>query len=76
MVSIPRRRRGQGMTEYIIIIAVVAILSLGIVLKFGNQVRAYFVGAGQAMGQGDGEAVGMENYMDGESATRTIADDF
>ncbi len=33
------RERGQGMTEYIIIVAVVAVLSLAVVTQFGNNVR-------------------------------------
>ena len=35
-------RKGQGMTEYIIIVALVAIASIGVVTIFGNQIRALF----------------------------------
>ena len=37
-----RNRKGQGMTEYIIIVALVAIASIGVVTIFGNQVRSLF----------------------------------
>ncbi|MEW6720169.1 MAG: hypothetical protein AB1346_06955 [Thermodesulfobacteriota bacterium] len=37
-----RNRRGQGLTEYIIITALVAIAAIGIVNIFGNQLRNQF----------------------------------
>lgn len=35
-------RRGQGLTEYIIVVALVAIAGIGIVNIFGNQLRIQF----------------------------------
>lgn len=35
-------RRGQGLTEYIIVVALVAIAAIGIVNIFGNQLRNQF----------------------------------
>ncbi|MBP2678786.1 MAG: hypothetical protein H6Q82_1851, partial [Deltaproteobacteria bacterium] len=35
-------RRGQGLTEYIIVVALVAIAGIGIVNVFGNQLRKQF----------------------------------
>jgi Flp pilus assembly pilin Flp len=35
-------RRGQGMTEYIIIVALIAIAAIGVVTMFGNNIRALF----------------------------------
>ncbi len=37
-----KRRAGQGMTEYIIIVALVAIASIAVVTIFGNQIRELF----------------------------------
>ena len=37
-----RDRKGQGLTEYIIIVALVAIAAIGIVNIFGNQLRNQF----------------------------------
>lgn len=34
--------RGQGMTEYILIVALVAIATIGVVTAFGDQLRALF----------------------------------
>jgi Flp pilus assembly pilin Flp len=40
--KVPSKRRGQGLTEYIIIVALVAIAAIGIVNIFGNQLRHQF----------------------------------
>jgi pilus assembly protein Flp/PilA len=37
-----QRRRGQGMTEYIIIVALIAIASIGVVSLFGDNIRKVF----------------------------------
>ena len=37
-----KRRAGQGMTEYIILVALVAIASISVVTIFGDQVRELF----------------------------------
>ena len=51
-----RTRRGQGMTEYIIIVALIAIGSIGIISLFGDNIRTLFGTADDAM-SGDEEAV-------------------
>lgn len=37
-----RNRKGQGLTEYIVIVALVAVAGIGIVNIFGNQLRNQF----------------------------------
>ena len=37
-----RKNRGQGMTEYIIIVALIAIAAVGIITIFGNNIRQLF----------------------------------
>ena len=37
-----KKRRGQGLTEYIIVVALVAVAGIGIVNLFGNQLRNQF----------------------------------
>ena len=44
-----RRQRGQGMTEYIIIVALVAIGSVFFVTVFGDNVRALFGASANAL---------------------------
>ena len=41
--------RGQGMTEYIIIVALIAIAAIGVVTIFGENIRAIFGGATDAL---------------------------
>jgi pilus assembly protein Flp/PilA len=36
------KRRGQGMTEYIIIVALIAIAAIGVITLFGNNIRKLF----------------------------------
>lgn len=51
-ISSRRRQRGQGMTEYVIIVALVAIATIAVVSVFGNNIRALFGSASNAlMGQ-------------------------
>jgi Flp pilus assembly pilin Flp len=40
--TITRNRTGQGLTEYIIVVELVAIAAIGIVNIFGNQLRNQF----------------------------------
>jgi len=42
----PRRIRGQGMTEYVIIVALIAIASIVAVSFFGSSVKASFLALG------------------------------
>lgn len=37
-----RKSRGQGMTEYIIIVALIAIAAVGVITLFGNNIRKMF----------------------------------
>lgn len=58
-----RAHRGQGMTEYIIIVAVIAILSIAVVMKFGNQIRELFFKSGEALSSGTSD-LSIEKKMD------------
>jgi Flp pilus assembly pilin Flp len=52
-----RGRRGQGMTEYIIIVALIAIAAIGIISLYGDNIRALFATADNALaGNEDAEA--------------------
>ena len=55
-------RRGQGMTEYIIIVALIAIASIGIVTLFGDNIRRLFAMAADA-------TAGNESVAQANSAT-------
>ena len=49
MKRLNRPRRGQGMTEYIIIVAMVAIAAIGVITVFGEQIRKAFGNIGDAI---------------------------
>jgi pilus assembly protein Flp/PilA len=40
---------GQGMTEYIIIVALIAIAAIGVVTLFGDNIRNLFAGASDSL---------------------------
>jgi Flp pilus assembly pilin Flp len=44
-----RRERAQGMTEYIIIVALIAIAAIGVVTLFGQNIRAMFAASTDAL---------------------------
>ncbi len=44
-----RKDAGQGMTEYIIIVALIAIAAIGVVTVFGEDVRSLFGASTQAL---------------------------
>lgn len=43
-------RRGQGMTEYIIIVALIAISAIGVITLFGDNIRRLFGSSADALG--------------------------
>ncbi|WNG35574.1 hypothetical protein F0U60_19200 [Archangium minus] len=60
------KRRGQGMTEYIIIVALIAIAAIGVITLFGNNIRKLFGASAAAL-------AGNENVTsNGSSATRQL----
>lgn len=52
-----KNRQGQGLTEYIIIVALVAVAGIGIVNIFGNQLRNQFYTIVKAMSGSETETV-------------------
>ena len=48
-----RGTRGQATTEYILIVVLVAVLSIGIITTFGNQVRDLFRVSTERLGADD-----------------------
>jgi Flp pilus assembly pilin Flp len=48
-----RKSRGQGMTEYIIIVALIAIAAVGVVTVFGNNIRSLFGASAKVLSGAD-----------------------
>lgn len=44
-----KKSRGQGMTEYIIIVSLVAVAAIGIITLFGDNIRALFGQSARAL---------------------------
>lgn len=49
-------QRGQGMSEYIIIVALIAVVSIGVFAAFGKTLRHQVAGIAAEMSGGDGTA--------------------
>ncbi len=76
-MSKPRRmknQRGQGMTEYIIIVALVAIGAIAVVTIFGNNIRGLFGASASALAGQDTSETGAQTF-DAENAKKHL-DDF
>ena len=63
-----RQQRGQGMTEYIIIVALIAVAAIGLVGAFGGVVKAQFGAMAAALGGADGTAAQTRATTDGQAA--------
>ncbi len=62
-----RRQRGQGMTEYIIIIALIAIAAIGVFTFFGGTVRAQVAGMAGELAGNDANSREMIGRADNQS---------
>lgn len=51
-----QKQRGQGMTEYIIIVALIAIAAIAVYQMFGNTVRSQTAAIAQELAGNDGTA--------------------
>ncbi len=49
--------RGQGMTEYIIIVALIAIAAIGVVSLFGDNVRILFAAEANALAGNENDRI-------------------
>lgn len=63
------RKSGQGMTEYIIIVAIVAIGAILIIGLFGKQIKGVFTGMGSALGGTDKQNQAVAKSNIGEMKT-------
>ena len=61
-----RRNRGQGMTEYIIIVALIAIAAIAVISLFGDNIRQLFGASANAL---SGQAVNANN---GQTANTSV----
>lgn len=60
-----RNRRGQGMTEYIIIVALIAIAAIAVFTFFGDVVRGQVGGMAAELGGGTADTTIVESGVTG-----------
>jgi Flp pilus assembly pilin Flp len=63
MKHLKSSKRGQTMTEYIIIVVVVALAAIAIVAAFSDTVQAKFRGATEELGGTAGQTVDSQQYL-------------
>ena len=61
MKSLVASESGQGMTEYIIIVALIAIAAIGIITVFGQNLRALFATSASMLGGSTSRALSQSN---------------
>lgn len=65
-------KRGQGLTEYIIIAALIAIAAIGVVTLFGDNIRALFAGASDALSGETSVKVNTQKSSSSHTKTKTL----
>jgi Flp pilus assembly pilin Flp len=68
LTRLVRAERGQGLTEYIVIAALIAIAAMGIVTVFGDNIRALFGASVDALAGVDSGVKGAKTRMRGTRA--------
>jgi Flp pilus assembly pilin Flp len=71
-----QRKSGQGMTEYIIIIAIIAIGAILIVGLFGRQIKEVFTGMGSSLAGNDNQAGDVSGDLGTESDVKETMGSF
>ena len=68
------RKSGQAMTEYVIIICVVAIAALLVAGVFGTNIRNLFKTANTSLSEGEAQAATMDNQGGGDVRVNDFQD--
>lgn len=63
-----QRQAGQGMTEYIIVVALIAIAAIGVYTAFGKTVRGQMAVTAQALGGNGADGARAEANEGGDEA--------
>lgn len=68
-----KRQTGQGMTEYIIIVAMIAVAAIAVYQYFGSTVRNQTAAIAQELAGNDGTAAKTKAQTDGTAAATKAA---
>lgn len=79
--NVKNKQRGQGMTEYLIIVALIAVAAIGVYRLFGDTIRAQTASMAMELGGNDGSAAntaasGYANEAASAGTTQRSLDNF
>jgi Flp pilus assembly pilin Flp len=66
-------KRGQGMSEYIIMVGLIAIAAIGMYTAFGGQIRNAMEAIGQQLAGDTGAGVELNTQMAGQNAGKEVS---
>lgn len=69
-----RRESGQGMTEYVVVVALVAVAAIAIVGLFGQQLRANFYAMTRALAGHESKTPDKSDAAERETAKKDLSD--
>ena len=69
-----RHVRGQGMTEYIIIVALIAIAAIGVITLFGKNIRNLFATSADALAGSTSVSAGTAKSGNSERKVKGLSD--
>ena len=72
MKRMRRDTKGQGLTEYIIIVALIAIAAIGVVTLFGDDIRRLFAGSANALSGDTNVTVNTKKATSKHTKTKTL----
>jgi pilus assembly protein Flp/PilA len=74
MIGRNRNELGQGTSEYIIVVALIGIAAIGVVSLFGENLRAVFATATNALGGNTSERTKSQQAHQRHTRKRTLGD--
>lgn len=73
MVKIIKNQRGQSLIEYLIIVALVAVASIGMIKAVGTNISIHFANIAKAL-SGDSSEITPVKVQSGQVKTRDLSD--
>ena len=70
--NIRKSKKGQGMTEYIIIVALIAIAAIGVITLFGDDIRKLFGASANALAGDTNVTTGAQKAKSKHTMTKTL----
>jgi len=72
MSKILKNKRGQGLIEYLMLVALIAVATIGVVKVVGNNLAKQYQNVNRALGA-SGEKLHAENASDGAMAQKDLS---